>query len=57
MRDAAETALHKNILVALSVNNPQLAVRLSCRARQREQEGVIECDKYPKLMLKEKIAR
>lgn len=35
MRKAVETALHKYGLVAFAVNNPQLAVRLCCRSKDR----------------------
>lgn len=35
MRKAAETALHEYGLVALAVNNPQLAVRLCCTSKDR----------------------
>lgn len=34
MRKAVETTLHKYGLVALAVNNPQLAVRLGCRSKE-----------------------
>lgn len=35
MRKAVQTALHKYGLVALAVNNPQLAVRLCCGSKDR----------------------
>lgn len=39
---AAESALHKDALVTLPLDNPQLAVRFRCEAKHRDGEEVIK---------------